>query len=342
MTDQTETSGPQSSGTKRTRPMSIRSKMSSVLRGRYVPTWVFRVVDGGRYLAGLLNRYPLADRADSMSCKPLFIVGAGRSGTTLLRSMLVAGGQVAVPPESQVIGLAARRYVSLQFLGWRELSRLIVALFEGQRNFQLWKTNLHPAHRIVVNLQPAERSLARVIDEVFQCYVSQQFSRASLWGDKSPINAFHLPRILATFPEARYLHLLRDGRDAISSMVARGRDIRRATDRWVASVEQVLDLQSELAPSQFLEVRYEHLVSEPQKALGRICGFLDVQYTSRMLDFWKLPTTVEYEHYEHHRNLSKPVFTDSIGKWTKRLTQGQQEYVLSKTSRLLKQFAYIV
>lgn len=321
--------------------MSIRDRLSSVLRERYVPTWFFRLIDAGRYLAGLLNHHPLADRADSLSCQPLFIVGAGRSGTTLLRSMLVAGGQVAVPPESQVIGLAARRYVSLQFLGWSELSRLVVALFEGHRNFPLWKTNLHPAHRVVVDLPPEERSLARVIDEVFQCYISQQLTDASLWGDKSPINAFHLPRILATFPEARYLHLLRDGRDSISSMVAKGRDIERATARWMASVKHVLALQSNLTRDQFLEVRYEDLVSEPAHTLQHICSFTGTEYTEKMLDFWELETTLEREHYEHHRNLGRPVFTDSVGRWSERLSQDEQEHVLLKTSRLLRHLGYI-
>lgn len=321
--------------------MSIGDSVRSRLRGRYVPTWVFRLVDAGRYAAGLLHRYPLADQADSLSCQPLFIVGAGRSGTTLLRSMLVAGGQVAIPPESQVLGLAARRFASLQFLGWPELSRLIVALFEGQRNFKLWQTNLAPAHRIVVDLPREERSLARVIDEAFRCYLDQHFPEAILWGDKSPINAFHLPRIYATFPDARYLHLVRDGRDAISSMVEKGGDVKGATERWVTSIQQVLALRSKLVPHQFLQIRYEDLVSDSDGTLRKICAFVDVKYTDSMLDFWKLPTTVEHEHYEHHRNLSRPVFTDSIGKWKERLSEAEQEHVHSRTPCLLKYLGYL-
>jgi hypothetical protein len=255
--------------------------------------------------------------------------------------MLVAGGQVAIPPESQVIGLAARRYLSLQFIGWPDLAQLIVALFERQGNFELWKTNLYPAHLKVVCLPPDERSLARIIDEVFRCYVDQRFPEAVMWGDKSPINAFNLPRLLAMFPTARYLHLLRDGRDAISSMMARGRALKTATRRWVTSVEQVVALQPRVPPRRFLEVRYEQLVSEPETTLPRICAFLDVGYTSRMLDFWKLPSTIQHEHYEHHRNLGKPVFTDSIGRWSERLSKADQEYVLSRTSHFLRRFGYI-
>jgi len=309
-----------------------------------LPLWLVRLLDSGRYGLRFLrpvNRYPLADRVGSLSCRPLFIVSSGRAGTTLLRSMLVAGGQIAIPPEAQVIPIAIRRYLSAQPLGWYDLCRLIVALFESSHNFPLWEANLHPVYERLFNLPPAERSLARAIDEIFRCYAAQKFPQAVQWGDKSPLNTFYWRWIHRTFPQARFVHLLRDGRDAIASMVARGRRVEEATRRWKLSVEQAVELQNRLDASQFLEIRYENLVLEPVATLKQVCEFIGVEYKSRMLDFWKSPTTIEHRHYEHHRNLGKPLFTDSIGKWSQRLSPAQQQYILSQTSALLQHLGYL-
>lgn len=310
------------------------------MRYRYIPTWENRLIDAGLHFVNRFKRYPLADQVNSLSCRPLFIISSGRAGTTLVRSMLAVGGEIAMPPESFKIPIAIRRFLALRCLRWEDMSRLIVALFESSGNFQLWKTDLRPAYPVVINLPERERSLARVVDEVFKCYANQQFPDARLWGDQSPVNTLHLPRIFRTFPEARYLHLLRDGRDAISSMVKRGRSIEDATSRWIASVRQALALQSRLEPAQFLEIRYEDLVSQPSGTLQSICAFSDIAFTDEMLDFWRSPTTIEDKHYEHHRNLARPIFTSSIGKWRERLSSSEQEYVRARTTGLLERLGY--
>lgn len=321
-------------------PETRKDKLSS----RCLPSWAIRLVDTARHLAkmtAIANRYPLADRTNSLSCKPLFIISSGRSGTTLLRSMLVVGGQIAIPPESIVIPIAIRRFLSLQHLGWSDLSRLIVALFESGPNFSLWDVKMHPVYRTVIDLPEEECCLARITDEVFKCYAEQQFPEARLWGDKSPANTLYLPWIFRTFPYGKYLHLLRDGRDAIASMVARGRSTEYATERWMISVQQALELDNRLNSDQFLRVCYEGLVSQPVETLKKISSFIGVRYKAEMLDFWRLPTTIEHRHYEHHGNLGSPLFTDSIGRWTERLSSAQQQYVLSKTGSLLERFGYL-
>ena len=310
-----------------------------------LPLWLVRLLDSGRYGLRLLrpvNRYPLADRADSLSCQPLFIVSSGRAGTTLLRSMLVVGGQIAIPPESQVIPAAIRRYLSAQHLGWYDLCRLLVALFESNRNFPLWEISLHPIYDRLINLPPAERSLARVIDEIFRHYAAQKFPEAILWGDQSPINTFYWRWIHRAFPQARFVHLLRDGRDVVASLVERGFDLQWATRRWTTSIEECHALARHLNKDRFLEVKYEELVSEPELTLQRVCELVKIDYSPRMLDFWKSPTTIEHKYQSFHRNLARPVFTDSIGRWKTRLSPTQQEYVLAHTTNLLTELGYEV
>lgn len=300
--------------------------------------------DFARHLLALLRfgiRYPLADQANSLSCQPLFIISSGRAGTTLLRSMLVAGEQVAIPVEVHVFHAAVRRFQSFQCLGWKNLSRLIVALFESYPLFHLWETNLAPVYPRVIELPEEERSLARIIDEIFSCYARESFPQATMWGDQSPLNTLYLPWIYRTFPQGKYIHLLRDGRDVAASMLATGQaTLEQATDRWIISVEQSLQLQQQLSASQFLEVRYEDLVTRPPESLQEICRFLGISYRERMLEYWRLPTTLEHKHFDHHSHLDQPVFSSSVGKWRQRLSPEQQAYVRSKTSALLERLQY--
>jgi protein-tyrosine sulfotransferase len=316
---------------------------------RCQPLWILRLKDTVCYLAGMasiINAYPLADRANSLSCQPLLFMSAGRSGTTLLRSMLVAGGQIAIPPETQRIHVAIRKFVSLRHIGWADLSRVIISLFESHHWFELWESSLQPAYQVVENLPRRERSLARIIDEVFMCYAAQQHPEATAWGDQSPIHTFFMPRIARAFPQGKYLHLLRDGRDAIASFLERGKymesglGLEDATLRWKTSVIRARALQEELAPGQFLEVRYEALVSEPQKNLAEICAFANLEYRPAMLRYWEASTTVEHRHMPYHHNIGKPVFTTSIGAWKTRLSLTQQEYVLAQTSDMLQTLGY--
>ncbi len=331
--------------------MRFRQQLIEKYRYRIFPLWMIRLWDNSRYFMRKLrlnNRYPLADRAGSLSCRPMFIISAGRSGTTLLRSMLVAGGKIGIPPETQVIQLAVRRFSNLQYLGWADLSRLIVALFESHELFELWEANLYPVYQKVADLPENERSVARIVDEVFKCYLAQQFPEATVWGDQSPIHTFYWPWLLAAFPKGKYLHLLRDGRDAIASLIERGKHLERgmtmeeATKRWVTSVRYARELQSRVSPDMFLEARYEDLVTEPAVTLERISKFIGIEYSEKMLDFWKLPTTIEHRTQVYHRNLGKPVSTSSIGRWTERLLPEQQEYILFHTSSFLEQLGYEV
>ena len=149
------------------------------------PLWAARTAMMMVYLARRVrigDRYPLDDKVNSLSCRPLLILSSGRAGTTLLRSMLAAGNQIAIPPETQVLYKAVLKFSTLQHLEWGDLCRLIIALFESHSNFKMWQANLAPAYCQAIELPPHERSLARLIDAVFQCYAAEKFPEARVLG----------------------------------------------------------------------------------------------------------------------------------------------------------------
>jgi len=321
-----------------------KSKLNLFMKYESSPMWMASFLKKGIFgFRSVFTHYPIADQQNSLHCRPVFIISSGRSGTTLMRSMLVASEQVAIPAETQILHNLAVKFKAYKGLGWADLSRLMIAEFESHHNYHMWEINLAPAYQKIVDLPEAERSLARVIDEVYMTYAAQKFPKASVWGDQSPIHTFYLTYIHKIFPDAKYMHLVRDGRDVISSMVKRHGDdyLDEAVHRWKTSIRKTDQIQKVLKQDQYIEVRYEDLVQNSEAALRQISQFIHIEYTPRMLDYWKLPTTMEHKYKSFHQNLGKPVFSSSVGKWRERLTEKQQDYVMENISAELKHKGYL-
>lgn len=304
-----------------------------------VAAWLYNV----RRAAKLLlpnNPFPLADQANSLSCQPLLFVSSGRAGTTLLRSMLVAGGEIAIPPETVVMNFMALQFQAIQDIGWHNLSRLVISNLETQYNLPMWELDFAPVYEQAWKLPEKERSLARIIDLVFLHYAQQHAPHAVMWGDQTPRNIQRYQWLLKVFPKAKYLHVVRDGRDVIASFVQMGSSLESKIEQWQYSVENAAAMKRMLPPDQFLEVRYEDLVSDTTQVLQQVSAFAGIQYSDTMLDYWKMPTTLEHKYKDYHRNLAKPVTNASVGRWKERLTADQQRIIQRELSDLLEANGY--
>ncbi len=103
-----------------------------------------------------------------------------------------------------------------------------------------------------------------------------------IWGDKSPSYTCHVALLKSHFPQARFIHIVRDVRDYCLSMhKAWGKNMFRAAARWVDSVSHADNAGSE-CPDDFLTLRYEDLLDDTERELLRICGFLGIEYVAGM------------------------------------------------------------
>ena len=106
------------------------------------------------------------------------------------------------------------------------------------------------------------------------------------WGDKSPGYSLHIRRISKLLPEARFVHLIRDGRDVRLSQLQRGTDhptVERHAKRWKRRVEIGRTQGAEV--EHYMEVRYEDLVTEPEPELRRICEFSELEFDPATLTY---------------------------------------------------------
>jgi hypothetical protein len=165
------------------------------------------------------------------------------------------------------------------------------------------------------------------------------------WGDKTPYYLRHMTTLAAVLPEARFVHIVRDGRDAALSIVPLWfgpNSVEQAALEWRDSVLEARR-QGALVPHH-LEVRYEDLVREPEATLRRVCAAIELDYDPAMLryaerapervrevvrDFrdgeGRLIAGVE-ERRAIHANLARPPMPERIGGWRREFTADQREH----------------
>jgi hypothetical protein len=236
---------------------------------------------------------------------PLVILGVSRSGTTLLRVMLDRHSHLAVPDESFFVPLLADRHLlrvdADDFLD--DVRRL--------KTVREWGVRLDKLRARLSDGMP----IARAIRAIYEVYAEEQGK--SRWGDKTPMYMRHLLLLRRLFPDAQYVHLIRDGRDAALSFLSMPEGVAFETWAHPRSVAEFACLwRTEVAAARrlrgerYLEVLYEDLVTDTEQVLKRICSFAGLPYESAMTDY----TGSESEQRTHQQSLKRPL-TPTLRDW---------------------------
>jgi hypothetical protein len=260
---------------------------------------------------------------------PVFVVGCGRSGTTMLRMMLDSHPDLAIPGESHFLPSLARRrpgYLTGETVDAAALADEIVGIPHWKR----WGTGEDLVHRRVAALK--EPSFADVIEAVYMAYADARSKQR--WGDKTPIYVRSIELLAELFPTARFVHVVRDGRDVALSYLSvpwGPRSLRQAAYKWRRDAGDGKKAERLLGP-RYAEVRYDDLVGDTQSVLRRLCGFLELPYDLRML---------EYHKTAHERIQSEPENTSFHGSVTKPPTSGLRNWRDAMPPRDIKTFEAI-
>ncbi|WP_240722750.1 sulfotransferase [Poseidonocella sp. HB161398] len=252
-------------------------------------------------------------RSAPASEQPVFVIGSGRSGNTLVRRVLLASEQIYVPPETYVLGDVIEGWQRSAALPWRQRVWLFCAFFERHPHW-----NTFGLESLTAFAREAEglrvKSLPALIDAFFRYLAREAGSDAPRWGDKTPWNTFHLPAIGRTFPQARYLWLVRDGRDVALSYVKAGLypEIGAAADRWA---------QANRSCAQFARwiphlrcIRYEDVAENPEATFRGVFDWLGLDFEPGMLT-GKPARMGDVEMLSHHAAVASAINGRSVGKW---------------------------
>lgn len=224
----------------------------------------------------------------------VFIVGCPRSGTTLFRHIVDAHPEIAITPEAHWIPkwFEERRGLTPEGLITPEL---IIQLAEYPK-FALLRIGHEELLLLTGNGMPA--SYARFVTGIFDLY--GQARGKNLVGNKTPDFVRRIWTLHELWPEARFVHLVRDGRDVALSLMNWPRvrtkkpgtfvtwlddPVSTAALWWELNVRCGLKAREWLGPSLYYEMRYETLVGSPAAECRALCGFLGLPYDERMLRF---------------------------------------------------------
>jgi hypothetical protein len=183
-------------------------------------------------------------------------------------------------------------------------------------------------------------SFADAVREVFAAYAAAH--GLERYGDKTPPFVQHMDLLGRQFPEARFVHLIRDGRDVARSLVETSfgpNGLARAAERWSRRVTRGRASGSRLGPARYLEVRYEALVADPAAALREICAFVDVDYRDEMLHPEEGDTQVPTAERAHHANLEQPV-TAGLRDWRRDMPDDDVALVEAVAGERLSDLGY--
>ncbi|MCW3991710.1 MAG: sulfotransferase, partial [Candidatus Bathyarchaeota archaeon] len=259
-------------------------------------------------VAGLWDRIRWSSWYDgefASSDSSIIIGGCARSGTTLIRVMLDTHPHIYCGPESNLflpIRIRTRKRIE-------ELS---------------WKFDV-PAEEIQT-LMRSSRCLSEFIEKFFGRIGSIHGKRR--WADKSPRNVLRLDYIFKHFPRAKFIHMIRDGRDVACSLrtfpkrkIVNGKIFPVKTNRpldecirwWVHDVNIGIGYRND---SRYYELKYEDLIFNTERALKELFMFLDEPYEEKVLRYYEIEDNKRrIIKFPQNIEATQPIYTKAVGRW---------------------------
>ncbi len=275
---------------------------------------------------------------------PIFIAGANRSGTTLLRLILNAHSRVVIPDELEWFSRIYHYCRSHRLHFPKPDSSALKAAIHDYLDHG--PESLKPLLGNRMALESVTRSGS--VSEAFASIMGAFASIAGKpgWGEKTPSNLFFLPEIRSGFPEARLIHIVRDPRAIVDSMnrapffVADASinawNLRHQWDILESAIARHFDREA----VHFL--KYEDLVREPERTVRGITQFLDLPFEPDMLDFYREPSPfMNPEPTATYNRLStQSISAENASKWQTSMPAIDQSRVARICAPFLKRYGY--
>jgi hypothetical protein len=230
------------------------------------------------------------DRIQFTDCEPIFLVGTGRSGTTLLQLLLNSHPNIAIWGEIHYFDQI------LQIKNWVPS---IMQPEDLERFFSYLKRTEHyqylpDAQRVLASTKSRLLAEKKCTYEKFYRIVLEEYAKSQgklRFGDKTPYNILYLEEISQLFPKCKIIHIKRDPRDVVASYIklpAASKDVIIHSLAWkcfITSWKNYLAMTP--VAHNYLQLAYEDLVCNPEQELKRICEFIGETYNREMLHFHK-------------------------------------------------------
>ncbi|WP_188188814.1 sulfotransferase family protein [Nonomuraea sp. SYSU D8015] len=288
------------------------------------------------------SRGALLAEAPRRSRSPVLIIGTERSGSNMLRLILDAHSQITVPHPPHFM-----RYLSPIAASYGDLSVEANRRALARDALRLLRTHIHPwPHRIDRELVVAEAGtdLFGLVSAIYEQY--RRAENKERWGCKSTFMVDHVDEVRRTYPDAKFVWLVRDPRDVAASAKRSvfGHCHPYLTARlWRAQQERALLAHRRLGPGTVHRLRYEDLVTDPAGEVERLCAFLEVEVEPAMLRHHQSPSAQRIARMsESWRNVGRPITAAKIGSHRSSLWEEERLQVEAVAGSLMGQLGYDV
>lgn len=259
--------------------------------------------------------------------RPILIGGSSSSGTSLLSVLLDTHPAIGCGPELSVFN-KARLYgdftlVRRQIAQWIEHG-VSTDGFTEYRPFFFKREAYGATPERLTALATDASSLREFFDAFFSSYL--QTRGKHIWAEKTPSNVYCFRHFLELYPCGNVIHVIRDGRDVLCSLMARFRCAYRSASTWLYNVAAGLACRG--LPG-YIEVRYEELVTQPERTVRELCARLDVDYEPSMLETQRnrhrgAAGLEKWHACWRNSPISGEISDRSVGRWRSEMTPALQ------------------
>jgi hypothetical protein len=249
----------------------------------------------------------------------LFILGKSRSGTTLLQSILNSHPDIIGSPESKFIMVLYPRFAHIREWSEKNVYDFIRELY----NFPFFSKRWNVDKALLTNYLLTEKNHLNyaIACKVVYYLRGQNKQNVHYLSDKNPDYFLFLKQLFKLFPEAKFIHLVREPKDNVLSTIRafEGTNSFRIATKWLA-VNTIIERIKIKMPDKSITVKYENMVKNPEMILKSICAFLEIPFTPEMLDrnmteAVKRNSAIVELPKNRQANLFKPISSSSVGKW---------------------------
>lgn len=287
---------------------------------------------------------------------PVFIIGNPRSGTSLLRLLLTCHSQILIPPECGFI-----IWLKEKFSGWTKSDngsaskiKLFVDELFACKKFDTWLMDKGLIEEQILIHQPA--AYAELCALVYCAFGTSTGKSFKVWGDKNNFHLNHLNELSELYSNARFLHIVRDGRDIACSyrevMAAKSNSpyaprlatgIEEIALEWSNNVLKIDAFMSQMQGEAAMTIRYEDLVKTPASIMTSICEWLGMAFEAEMLEFYSVNRTKKIEPeltLDWKKQTLQPINDKFVSRYTCLLSAAEIHEFQKIASAAFKRFCY--
>lgn len=286
-----------------------------------------------------------------MTLDPFFIIGNPRSGTTMFRLMLTSHKSIYVPTES---GWAL--HLSSKYQKHNNHNNIDIDAFLSDlqqcKKIEYWDID----YADLKNYLKGRNENYRQISANVYRYCATKHGKV-IYGDKNNYYLNHIEELSQIYPESKFIHLVRDGRDVACSYrnlqkLEKGKyfpdlpsSVIDCAYEWVKNVETIQSGLSKLKNDRYLEIRFEDLVNISEQTLDKVCKFLGQDYDDNMLKFYLKNRDEGLEPQDlmkWKQDTSKPIDKSQTGKWKHNFFTEDKLFFQTIAIQTLKKYGYEV